>query len=111
MEKKEYVFSCTGDFEDFNYLYQLFINNGIDSKLKGVPMQNHQMGLEEIIIVLISNSIIPSVLNIINIWLQNRGKEIKIIDNNTGKELYLKSNNGKCLSDSDIQKIQSFFNA
>lgn len=107
--KKEYIFSCSGDFEDLEYLHQLFVINGVDSKMEELPMHNGQMGMEELLIALISSAIIPSVLVSVNIWLQNRKKEIKIVDKKSKKEIHLISQNGKGFSDSEMEKIYSFF--
>lgn len=107
--KKEYVFSCSGDLEDLEYLRQLFIINGVDSKMEKFPMHNGQMGMEEVLIALISGPIIPSVLAAVSILLQNRKKEIKIFDKKNKKEIHLISQNGQGFSDLEMEKIYSFF--
>lgn len=109
MKKREFIFTSLGNNDDLEYLHQLFIINSVDSKMQGTPLHDGEMGLEQILIALISSTIIPSVLNTINIWLQNRKKELIIIDKDSGKELHLTSNNGKGFSDSEMDRINSFF--
>lgn len=109
MSKSEFIFLPTGDLEDLSYLHQLCMMNGIESKLQESQENNGQMGLEEFLIVLVSSSVIPSVLNVINTWLQNRKKKITIVDKNKGIEINLESYNGKGFSDSEIEKLTSFF--
>lgn len=109
MIKGEYVFSCKGDLEDLNYLHKLFIINGIESKKKSKSTNNGEMGLKEDLVVLITSSTFNSVINIIIIWMKNRKKEIKIVDKCSGREINLKSYNGKGFSDSQMDKLTSFF--
>lgn len=109
MRKNEFVFFPNGNLEDLTYLYQLCMINGIESKLEDSHENHGQMGLEEILIVLISSAVIPNLLNVINIWIQNRKKELTIIDKKRGIEIHLDSNNGKGFSDSEIEKLTSFF--
>lgn len=109
MNKKEYIFSCIGELEDLIYLRQLFMINGVDSNMEDISINDGEMGLEEVLIASISSTIIPSVLNTINIWIQSRKKELKIVDKKTGKEIYLTSNNGKGFSDSELEKLYQFF--
>lgn len=110
MRRNEFTFLPNGDLEDLSFLQQLCMINGIESKLVESNKDYGQMGLEEILIVLISSAVIPNMLNVINTWFQNRKKELTIIDNNKGIEIHLESNNGKGFSDSEIEKLTSFFN-
>ena len=109
MEKKQYNFSCSGDIEDLNDLHQLFVINGINSMMQEIPIDDGEMGLEEILIAVISSTVIPSVLDSISEWFPKGRKKIKIVDKNTGKEIYLESNDGKGFSGSEMEKILSFF--
>ena len=109
MKKGEFIFTSVGNDDDLEYLHQLFMINSVDSKMQETPLHDGEMGLEQILIALISSTIIPSVLNTINIWLQNRKKELIIIDKGSNKELHLISNNGKGLSDSEMDKASLFF--
>lgn len=109
MRKKEYLFSCTGDFEDLSYLYQLFTINGVDSKLQETKANSNQMGLEEILIVIISSEIIPAIISALKVWFQNRKKELYIKDEKQGKEIHIVSHDGEMFSDSVMEKLLSFF--
>ncbi len=109
MSKGEFIFLPTGDLEDLSYLHQLCMINGIESKMQESQESHGQMGLEEFLIVLVSSAVIPNVLNVINTWLQNRKKKITIVDKNKGIEIHLDSYNGKGFSDSEIEKLTSFF--
>lgn len=110
MRDKQYIFSCiNGEPEDLQYLYQLFNINDIDSKIQGLKIESDQMGLEEVVIVLITSAIIPSLIEAIKIWIENRGKKISIEDKKTGKKIVFDSKNGKALSDFDMEKLLSFF--
>lgn len=109
MSKSEFIFLPTGDLEDLSYLHQLCMMNGIESKLQETQENHGQMGFEEFLIVLVSSATIPSVLNVISTWLQNRKKKITIVDKNKNVEIHLDSYNGKGFSDSEIEKLTSFF--
>lgn len=110
MKEDQYIFSCsTGEFEDLQYLYELFNINDIDSEIQGLDNIADQMGLEDVVIALITSAVIPSVFNVIKIWLQNRGKEITIEKSDTGERIRLISKNGKAFSDSEMERLVSFF--
>lgn len=109
MIKKEYLFTCTGDFEDLSYLYQLFTINGVDSKMRETKANSNQMGIEEILIVIISSEIIPAIISTLKIWFQNRKKELFIKDEKQGKEIHIVSRDGEAFSDSVMEKFLTFF--
>ena len=109
MREREYLFSCTGDFEDLSYLCQLFTINGVDSKMQETKANSNQMGLEEILIVVISSEIIPAIISTLKIWFQNRKKELFIKDEKQGKEIHIVSRDGEAFSDSVMETLLSFF--
>lgn len=109
MREKEFLFSCNGDFEDLNYLYQLFIVNDVDSKMREVQENSNQMGLEEVLIALISSKSIHAIISALSIWMQNRKKELYIKDESNGKEIHLVSHDGKAFSDSEMERLLMFF--
>lgn len=109
MSKKEFVFFSSGDYEDLSYLHKLLLINNIESELQETQADSGQMGLEEILVVLISSAIIPSILDVIKVWLENRKIEVTISNKNTGKEIHLTSSNGK-IPDSMINTLESFLN-
>lgn len=75
-------------------LQQLLQRNDIETKYVSMPPQEGQMGLEDILIVLISSAIIPSLLSTIDTWLSNRKQDFTFIDKNSGKEIHISSQNG-----------------
>lgn len=72
--------------------------------MKETQVNKGQMGLEEILIVLITSATIPSILNVIKAWIENRRIEVKIV-NNTGKEIHSTANNVK-VPDSIINELE-----
>ncbi len=109
MNKKEYVISCTKNTEDLHQLRQLLRMNGISSEIRDGNLKDGQMGLEEILTILITSAVIPSVISAINIWNQNRKVDITIIETKTKKEINLKSDNGKSLSPKLLKELKEFF--
>lgn len=107
MLTKEYSFSC--ESEDLIFLSQLMLINEIPTKIQKTENDLGEMGYEEIIIALISSAILPSILDVIKVWLENRQKELTIIDNSSGKEFRIKSSNGKSFSEDEMKAIMNFF--
>lgn len=88
-------------------LQQLLQRNDIETKYVSMPPQEGQMGLEDILIVLISSAIIPSLLSTIDTWLSNRKQDFTFIDKNSGKEIHISSQNG--LKKKDLEALKTFF--
>lgn len=109
MNKKEYVISCTSNSEELYQFSQLLRMNGIDSEIKHDNIKEGQMGLEEILTVLITSAVVPAIISAINIWNQNRKLDITIIETKTKKEIKLKSDNGKSMSPELLKELKEFF--
>lgn len=99
---------CT-EGEDYLLLRQSLLLSGIKLEAQTAIHQENSMGIEEIIIALISSAVIPSLLDVIKVWMSGRKKELIIKDINSGKEVKLISNDGKGLSEEDLIAIQSIF--
>lgn len=104
---KKYSFICNGNAENLSALQNLLRQENISTEIKNNVIEN-AMGAEEILIALIGSAIIPSLISVIKVYLTNRSIELQIKDEETGKEISLKSKNGK-IDGQLLSKLNSFF--
>lgn len=106
MKEFEFYFSNV-DKKDVAVLKKLLLDTGCETKFVENQSVGGEMGVEEILLVLLSSQIIPVALSVFGIWLKNRKIEFTI--KNKNKELKVKLSNGKNL-EKDLDLIKNFLN-
>lgn len=97
-DEKQYMLSCE-NVEDLFFLKNLLEADSIAIKMQDNITEENAMGAEEIIIALITSTVIPSILNVIKTWIESKNIDLEITDLSTKKRIVIKSQNGKLTED------------